>query len=133
MRAEAGLAMAAILIPAAIGHAGGEAPVSVGTGEEVELCLAPEDARLADYIEGRRNAVLALYAVTGESGPLAVTADTGEETVIGLFPGGPFTAASVAEARRFFLPGSPETRCWTVELAGDGSAEVTLEISDLLE
>lgn len=110
-----------------------EPPVDLAGGHSVELCLDPADRRLTEYAEGRRRAVLALHAASGGGPPLVVVADTGEETTIGVFPDDAFKAASPAAASRFFLPGSPATRCWTVALAGGGSARVALELSPPLD
>ena len=131
---RAGLLGAAMVLMAGMGE-GDEpkSPLEVRAGAETQLCLDPADDRLDDYAEGRRRAVLALHAATVDAAPLLVTADTGEETTLGVFPGGAFAAASALDASRFFLSGSPETRCWTVAVSGDGSARVTLELSEALD
>ena len=131
---KAGSIGAAMIVMAGMGESGSPEPaIEIAAGSGTDLCFDPDDDRLADYAEGRRRAVLALHAATAGAPPLRVTADTGEETTLGVFPGGAVAAASPQEASRFFLPGSPETRCWTVALTGGGSARVTLELSDPLE
>ena len=99
--------------------------VTLRSGETSQFCLS------VDWATGRRP-VLAVHAVTGEVGALSVTAATGEETLVGLYPGGPFTAAHPGEVRRSFLPGE-RSRCWFVSLMGDGTARVGVEISDPLD
>lgn len=99
--------------------------VTLRSGEAGELCLG------ADPAAGRRP-VLAVHAVTGEVGALAVTAATGEEMLVGLYPGGPFMAAHPGEVRRSFLQGEG-SRCWTVTLMGEGTATVSVELSDPLD
>lgn len=130
---KAGMLGAAMVLLAGTGVSDEPNPLEIRAEAETELCLDPADDRLADYAEGRRRAVLALHSATAGASPLLVSADTGEETTLGLFPGGAFAAGSPLDATRFFLPGSPETRCWTVAISGDGAARVTLELSEPLE
>ena len=114
--------------------AGSEAAlVQVRAGQPARLCLATDAAGAPDAASGRRRAVLAIHEVRGDPGALAVRADTGEDMLIGLFPGGAFTATGPDQVRRSFLPGQPSSRCWDVELTGEGRASVTLELSGPLE
>ncbi len=134
-----GQAFAAILAMAAI--TGGDAPGAAGPltltpAAPVELCLGVGAPERADLAAGRRRGVLVLHEVSTDpdGAPLLkVTADTGETTQIGLFPAGPFRAATSDQAQRYFLPGSGETRCWDVAMEGGGSARISLELSDPLE
>ncbi len=108
-------------------------PTLVSESKPVQLCLAPDQSGLGD---SRRRAVLALHALDpADNGPprISVAADTGETTQIGLFPGGPARPGGETEARRFFLPGDTATRCWDISLVGEGTAAITLELSEPLE
>lgn len=109
------------------------AMVQVEAGQPARLCLATGDAGLPGASGGRRRAVLAIHEIRGDPGALAVRADTGEDMLIGLFPGGAFTATAPDQVRRSFLPGQPSSRCWDVELTGEGGASVTLELSEPLD
>lgn len=112
---------------AALGCAAAAATASAaGT----EARIVPDRPALLCRASADAPAVLVLLALEagpdGEAGGrLSVTADTGETTRIGLFPGGPFTAGEGA-ARQFLLPGGAETRCWQVALTGPGTARVAL-------
>ena len=101
-----------------------DGPVTLHTGASERLCLETAPP------EGRRP-VLAIHAVTGEVGAIAVAAETGETALIGLFPGGPFKAETPGEVRRSFLPGEA-ARCWRFALEGEGTAEIAVELSEPL-
>lgn len=120
-----------VLWLAASSGAAGATPatsVALDAGHPATLCL--EGA--ADAAEGRRRPVLVVHAQDG--GGLSVAADTGESTLIGLFPGGGFDSRDgSAEAQRFFLPGGPATRCWQIALQDGRAARIGLELSPPLE
>lgn len=106
----------------------GCAAAASAAGNEAQI--APDRPALLCRASAEAPAVLVLLALEagpdGEAGGrLAVTADTGETTQIGLFPGGPF-AAGEGTARQFLLPGGTATRCWQVALTGPGTARVAL-------
>lgn len=115
------------LILAALGCAAAAASASA---VDAETRIAADRPALLCRASAEAPAVLVLLALDsgpdGEaSGRLAVTADTGETTQIGLFPGGPFAAGDGA-ARQFLLPGGTATRCWQVALTGPGTASIAL-------
>lgn len=55
-------------------------------------------------------------------GRIAVEADTGETTLLGLFG-----VSASPTGGGFLLPGTEATRCWILHLSGPGRAEVALE------
>lgn len=122
-----------ILIAAAISplcgpaFAGPATSVSLDAGVPATICLEttlPVDSP-------RRRPVLVIYALSGAG--LAVAADNGEKTRIGLFPGNGFDNADGSDVQRHFLPGAPSTRCWTVAVDDGQTARVGLELSQPLE
>ncbi|MDP5308848.1 hypothetical protein [Paracoccus spongiarum] len=113
-----------------LAQAGEVAPATITARQPVTLCDAagrPGDLR----------AVLTVLSLTSpEDGTapaprIAVEADTGETTLIGLFPANDLSDPDAA--RQFFLPGGGAARCWTLRLTGPGRAQVTLTRSQPLE
>lgn len=105
-------------------HAGTTQPAEVTATAPATLC------RSADRSDGTRP-VMVLHAfrtsddAASPTSRISVTADTGEATLIGLFPAG--SLGPDAEARRFFLPGGDDTRCWSFRLTGAGTALMSLD------
>lgn len=129
------IAAVVVTSPVAAGGSAAAGLTRLTSGAPAELCLPADTEGLAEYALGKRRAVFALYQLKpqGAAGTISAVADSGESAVIGLFPGGAFAAPSPAEARRYFLPGTPQSRCWTLSLDGGGLAMVALELSDRLE
>lgn len=120
-----GMALAALCCAATAGPSPATAPVAVTADHPATLCLV--DVTPA-AMPRRAVLVLTAYRPQGEAGGrLTVAADTGETTLIGMFPGGPFEAADPASARRYLLPGGPDSRCWTIGIDGEGTANIFLE------
>lgn len=128
---KVGLTGAAVCVMGAMAAAE-TGPVRVEAGHPARLCLDQAVALLPGAAGGRRRAVLAVHEVRGDPGGLSVKADTGEDMLIGLFPEGAFIAPP-EQIRRSFLPGRPASRCWDVELTGQGAASIALEVSEPLE
>lgn len=112
-----------------------DAPTDLHADLPVTLCreTPPEDA-------GGRRPILILHAVSSGAadarrpGQIDVEADTGETTLLGLFPAMASGPDEGAEERRFLLPGGAATRCWTLRLDGnDARAEVALGQSGPME
>lgn len=120
-----------LMLPwAALSGAASATPVIsalLGADAPATLCLEsspPQDG-------SRRRAVLVIHALNGTG--LTVTAETGQTSQIGIFPGQPFDSGTGAEPQRHFLPGGDQARCWQIAVQGGESARVGLEWSPALD
>lgn len=119
--AGSGAGMSATLGPGSTATLCRDAPLAEAAGRRPVLVTRATDG-LADAQAGSDSATA---VVTGQ---IAVEADTGETTLLGLFPG--IQSGEADQERRFLLPGGAETRCWTIRLDGEGRAGVALGHSD---
>jgi len=114
-----------------LGAAGFSAAAACGLGTVTLSSASAERLCLGTEAHKGRRPVLVVYAIAGEVGAIEVAAETGEEALVGLFPGGPFKAATPKDARRSFLPGEV-SRCWRFALEGEGTAEIAIELYETL-